>query len=75
MFMSHDKVRPALILSALLPALTSLASAQTPSGPVFQLPPINVSALKESADVQKIPVPVTAVTSETIQNAGSRDDQ
>ncbi len=46
-----------------------LAQAQGPVGPV-QMPPVTVTAQKEPADVQKLPVSVTAVGADTIANAG-----
>ena len=45
------------------------AQTQSPVGPV-QMPPVTVTAQKEPADVQKLPVSVTAVGSDTITNAG-----
>ena len=45
------------------------AQTQAPVGPV-QMPPVTVTAQKEPADVQKLPVSVTAVGADTIVNAG-----
>ena len=45
------------------------AQTQGPVGPV-QMPPVTVTAQKEPADVQKLPVSVTAVGADTIVNAG-----
>ena len=38
----------------------------------LQLPTVTVTALKEPADLQTIPVSVTAVSAETIERAGIR---
>jgi iron complex outermembrane receptor protein len=62
---------------ALVTALCPLvASAQAPSAPAGQtparitLPTVIVSAQKEPADPQTLPLSVTAVTTETLTNAG-----
>ena len=60
----------ALTIEALVPAV---AGAQGPpagqAGP-FQLPTVTVTAQKEPADPQTLPVSVTAVSRETLANAG-----
>jgi iron complex outermembrane recepter protein len=51
------------------------AAASTPQEeelPRFRLPDITVTAQKEPEDKQKLPVSVTAVTEDTIENAGIR---
>jgi iron complex outermembrane receptor protein len=52
-------------------AAPALSAAQTtaPAGPV-QMPPVIVTAQKEPAEAQKLPVSVTAVPAETIDRAG-----
>jgi iron complex outermembrane receptor protein len=57
-------------------ALTSLASAQSGSSQAgqpaatFQLPPLVVTAQKEPADPQSLPLSLTTVAKPTLQNAG-----
>src|SRR6185503_318567 len=59
----------------------SFAAGQTPAqtpqpqaDPLLRtsLPPVTVNAQKEPTDIQKLPVSVTAVSQETIDNAGLR---
>jgi len=56
--------------------LTSIASAQSgssqanPPAATFQLPPLIVTAQKEPADPQGLPLSVTTVAKPTLQNAG-----
>ena len=60
-----------------LPASSSLSSRlprrrprPSPSVPTFQAPTVIVTAQKEPADAQTLPVSVTAVRGETLSNAG-----
>jgi iron complex outermembrane receptor protein len=58
----------AVLCSVLVP---ELASAQNSgSGLSVQLPTVLVTAEKEPADVQRVPVPVTPIVGQTIQDAG-----
>ena len=63
----------ATLFAGLVVAVPVLAGAQATStgqiGPV-QLPPVTVTAQKEPADVQTLPVSVTAVTSAGLADAG-----
>src|SRR4051812_31752776 len=59
-----------LALVCLVPAASFAQSNQSPS---LVLPPVIVTAQKESADVKQVPASVTAVTAETIGNAGLRN--
>jgi len=62
-----------LVLAAgLVPASVRAQSSQTPATPAasFQLPPITVTAQKEPADVQTLPVSVTAVAEGVLRDAG-----
>jgi iron complex outermembrane receptor protein len=65
---------PTALLSALL--LSGRAFAQTPAAPQpplrTTLPPITVTAQKEQDDPQKLPVSVTAVSNDTLEDAGIR---
>jgi iron complex outermembrane receptor protein len=54
-------------VAALSPAMTVAAQSQVPP---IQLPTVVVTAQKEPADVQTLPVSVTAVSRETLINAG-----
>ena len=65
---SVDLKRIALIMVALAVPSGLQAQTQARSGPV-QMPPVTVTAQKEPADVQKLPVSVTAVGADTIANA------
>ncbi len=56
-----------LILSLITPAARQ---AQTVPAPTFQAPTVIVTAQKEPADAQTLPVSVTAVPGETLSNAG-----
>ena len=49
-----------------------MSFAQANQPPTVTLPTVIVTAQKEPADVRAVPVSVTAVTSETIANAGIR---
>jgi iron complex outermembrane receptor protein len=62
-------IRTAALLSLLAPTM-SFAQANQP--PTITLPTVIVTAQKEPADVKAVPVSVTAVTSDTIANAGIR---
>jgi iron complex outermembrane receptor protein len=71
----------AAFAAVLFSALASPAVAQTPShgasspqdDPLrFRMPTVTVTAQKEPADRQKVPISVTAVTRETIDQAGIR---
>jgi iron complex outermembrane receptor protein len=65
----------ALLINA-VPALgqTTPPPPQTPDDPLLRvgLPPVTVTAQKEPADVQKLPLSVTAVTKEMIDSMGVR---
>ena len=54
------------MLGVLLTPATSTAQLRT------SLPTVTVTAQKESEDVQDVPVSVTAVTKETLEDAGVR---
>ena len=61
------------LLAGVLVAVPMMASPQAaPAGQVgpVQLPPVTVTAQKEPADAQTLPVSVTAVSSEGLANAG-----
>ena len=60
----------ALVFAAIAPPLVSSAAAQTIPVPAIQLPTVTVTAQKEPADLQTLPVSVTAVPGETLGNAG-----
>jgi iron complex outermembrane receptor protein len=68
---------PCVVLSSLL-VVTSLASAQSggsQSGQpaaVFQLPTLIVTAQKEPADAQSLPLSLTTIARPTLENAGVR---
>ncbi len=53
-----------LILSLITPA------AQAQTVPTFQAPTVIVNAQKEPADIQTLPVSVTAISGQTLSNAG-----
>ena len=57
----------ALLLFALAPTASFAQSNQPPS---IVLPTVIVTAEKEAADVKDVPASVTAVTADTIRNAG-----
>ena len=59
-----------VILLALLTPTASLAQSSQP--PTVILPTVIVTAQKEAEDVKAVPASVTAVTAETIANAGVR---
>ena len=56
----------------LLALLIAPAGAGAQSGVQFTLPPITVTAQKGAEDPQKVPVSVTAVTYQTLEDAGVR---
>jgi len=59
-----------LILAAVVAVLTpATAIAQQPAGPVT-LPPVTVTAQKEPADEQRLPVSISTITSATLEDAG-----
>ena len=60
----------ALIIAVTLSAAAAASAQQTGSGVTIQLPTVNVSAQKEPADVQRVPVSVTPVPAGTIRDAG-----
>src|SRR5438034_2586387 len=62
-----------LIAALFAPALAA-AQQPAPSPPPLRttLPPITVTAQKEPDDPQKLPVSVTAVSNDTLENAGIR---
>ena len=62
-------IRVAVLISLLVPTV-SFAQANQP--PTITLPTVIVTAQKEPADIKAVPVSVTAVTSDTIANAGIR---
>ena len=59
-----------IVLVALLVPTASLAQSNQP--PSITLPAVIVTAQKEAADVKAVPASITAVTGETIANAGLR---
>jgi iron complex outermembrane receptor protein len=67
----------ALILAGLLSLVPRLALAQAgssqPGQPAaaFQLPPLVVTAQKEAADAQDLPVSLTTVTQQTLRDSGA----
>ena len=66
--MRHASVRVLLAVASLaLPAQVA-AQAVNQSSP-FQLPPVTVTAQKEPADLQTLPVSVTAVSGESLTNS------
>ena len=76
MFRSSRVLRTLALLLVLTPALAVAQTAMTPQGSSsqndpfrFRLPTLTVTALKEAEDKQKIPVSVTAVPKDTIENA------
>jgi iron complex outermembrane receptor protein len=60
----------AAVLIGLLAPTTSFAQANQP--PTITLPTVIVTAQKEPADIKAVPASVTAVTDDTIANAGIR---
>ena len=58
------------VLVALLAPTASFAQSSQP--PTVILPPVIVTAQKEAADVKAVPASITAVTDDTIANAGLR---
>jgi iron complex outermembrane recepter protein len=71
-----SRLRGAIVAATLtcLPAVARGQAAPTPNDPAlrFKMPPVTVTAQKEEEDKQKIPVSVTAVPRDTIENAGIR---
>ena len=68
-------LRPLIVLGFIALVVPVDSQAQTPSNGAtrpltIQLPPLTVSAQKEPADPQDLPVSVTTVPGETIDNAG-----
>jgi iron complex outermembrane receptor protein len=59
-----------LALVSLVPVAASFA--QTNQSPSLILPPVIVTAQKESTDVKQVPASITAVTADTIREAGLR---
>jgi iron complex outermembrane recepter protein len=66
--MVYRLVIRAAAVAALLPAV---AAAQSPAGTIT-LPPVIVTAQKEPADLQRLPLSATGVLKETIEGAGIR---
>jgi iron complex outermembrane receptor protein len=62
--------RFAVLITLLTPMASFAQSTQQP--PTVTLPTVIVTAQKEAADVKAVPASVTAVTAETIANAGIR---
>ncbi len=62
-------IRIAVLMGLLIPTI-SYAQASQP--PTVTLPTVIVTAQKESADVKVVPVSVTAITNDSIANAGIR---
>jgi iron complex outermembrane receptor protein len=56
--------------TALLAAVPALAAAQAPAPPQVTLPTVTVTAQKEPADPQTLPVSVTAVPVDSLWNGG-----
>jgi iron complex outermembrane receptor protein len=65
--LTHPRIAELCLVGGLLPAI---AFAQAPPPTRITLPPVIVEAQKEPADVQRLPISVTGVTQETIENAG-----
>src|SRR5688572_20543403 len=66
---SHVLAR-ALVIAVTLSAAAAASAQQPGSSVTIQLPTVNVSAQKEPADVQRVPVSVTPVIGPTIRDAG-----
>ena len=60
----------ALVIAVTLSAAAAASAQQPGSSVTIQLPTVNVSAQKEPADVQRVPVSVTPVIGQTIRDAG-----
>ena len=69
MTLRTDGFRAVTALLLLVPAAAAAQTQPAPAGRIT-LPPVLVTAQKEPADIQKLPVSVTAVSKETIQDAG-----
>jgi hypothetical protein len=76
MFRSSRVLSTPALLLVLTPALAAAQAAGTPQGSSsqndafrFRLPTLTVTAQKEAEDKQKVPVSVTAVPKDTIENA------
>ncbi|MGE3492519.1 MAG: TonB-dependent receptor [Vicinamibacterales bacterium] len=63
------RLRVAVLIALAAPTVSFAQSNQTPS---ITLPTVIVTAQKEAEDVKAVPASITAVTSETIANAGLR---
>ena len=62
---------PGLWLLLTIPLVaTAQQASQPPAAPTFTLPPVIVTAQKEPADAERLPVSVTAVSSEASAGAG-----
>ena len=59
-----------LLVPALALAQAPSSGAQPSTTPTVQLPPVIVSAQKEPADAQSLPVSVTVVPAQTLDDAG-----
>jgi iron complex outermembrane receptor protein len=60
------------LIASLIPASVHAQSSQTPTPPAasFQLPPLTVTAQKEPAEAQSLPVSLTAVSEGVLRDAG-----
>ena len=72
MFHSRVVVFTLVIVCSFSSLVRAQSSSQQGSQPVasFQLPPVIVTAQKEPADAQTVPISVTPVAKSTLQNAG-----
>src|SRR4026207_1503366 len=61
-----------IILGALMPAPGRARTPPPPPVPTFQLPPVIVTAQKEPAGAQDLPVSLTTFTAQTLRNSGAR---
>ena len=68
--MRHCVRRVAAASGLILSLVTPAAQAQIVPAPTFQAPTVIVTAQKEPADAQTVPVSVTAIRGETLSNAG-----
>jgi iron complex outermembrane receptor protein len=67
--MSHASMRALLVVAGIAAPALTFAQAVNQSNP-FQLPTVTVTAQKEPADSQTLPVSVTAVSGEALTNGG-----
>jgi iron complex outermembrane receptor protein len=68
---SHATLVCLIAIAGLIPASVRAQSSQsTTPAASFQLPPLTVTAQKEPAEAQTLPVSVTAVSDEVLRNAG-----